>query len=366
MLELVFCLLLGLVALAVLYRLRGSRDGRGLCLGLGVLALAGVVLAVLGLLTQSDSRMFGSKFTLIGLVALGLFVHGPLFLLGAWLLLRREARGWALASAALAAALILVGIDAWFVEPTWLEVTHHRVVSAKVERPLRIVVLADLQTDALGEYERRALRTVLEQEPDLIVLTGDYLQIARPERYAAEVERLNALLHAEGFGAPLGMIAVEGNVDRPAWPAIFTGIDGQALVETRTLQHQGLWLTGLSFTDSFDTSLHVAPRDGFHVVVGHAPDFALGDVQADLLLAGHTHGGQIRIPGFGPPLTLSAVPRAWAVGRTDLATDRTLFVSRGVGMERGHAPRVRFFCRPEIVVIDVVPAATQPVVRSGE
>jgi len=365
-LELAYCLLLGLVAFAVLYRLRGRRDGRELCFGLGVLALAGVALALLGMLTQADSRLFGSKFALIGLAALGLFLHGSLFLLAAAFLLRHEARRWARTAAALAVALILVALDAWFVEPTWLEVTHHRVVSAKLERPLRIVLLADLQTDELGEYERRALRTVVEQEPDLIVLSGDYLQIRSPERYQAEVERLNEMLRAEGFEAPLGLLAVEGNVDRPGWPSIFAGVAGFALVDTRTVHHEGLWLTGLSFADSFDRSLRIEPRDGFHVVVGHAPDYALGDVQADLLLAGHTHGGQIRLPGFGPPLTLSAVPRAWAAGRTDLPGERTLFVSRGVGLERGHAPRVRFFCRPEIVVIDVVPArASLPPALSG-
>jgi len=117
-----------------------------------------------------------------------------------------------------------------------------------------------------------------------------------------------------------------------------------------------LVITGLSFSDSGRRNLRIPERDGFHIVFGHLPNFALGDVSADLLVAGHTHGGQVRIPGFGPLLTLSLVPRSWAAGRTELEGGRTLIVSRGIGLERGYAPRVRLFCRPEIVILDLLPA----------
>jgi predicted MPP superfamily phosphohydrolase len=109
--------------------------------------------------------------------------------------------------------------------------------------------------------------------------------------------------------------------------------------------------------DSFDPRCEVAAADRFQVVVGHSPDFALGRVDADLLVAGHTHGGQVQLPFVGPIITHSLVPRRWASGTTELDGGRTLVVSRGIGMERNYAPRLRFFCRPEIVVIDVAPEA---------
>jgi hypothetical protein len=109
--------------------------------------------------------------------------------------------------------------------------------------------------------------------------------------------------------------------------------------------------------DSFSSSASVPRIDQFHIIVGHCPNFALGDVKADLLVAGHCHGGQVRLPGIGPLLTLSRVPRSWAAGVTRLADGKTLIVSRGVGMERGAAPRLRFLCRPELVFIDIVPSA---------
>jgi predicted MPP superfamily phosphohydrolase len=99
---------------------------------------------------------------------------------------------------------------------------------------------------------------------------------------------------------------------------------------------------------------------GFHLVFGHAPDFALHAAPADLLVAGHTHGGQVRLPVIGPLLTFSRVPRAWASGVTRLGHDRTLVVSRGIGLERGHAPRLRFLCRPELVFLRLTPLGPEP------
>ena len=115
-------------------------------------------------------------------------------------------------------------------------------------------------------------------------------------------------------------------------------------------------MTSLPLKPSFDPDLAPPPRPGLHIVWGHAPDFALSDARAELSIAGHTHGGQVRIPFFGPVVTFSHVPRAWAEGHTVVAPQRHLVVSRGVGMERGYAPRLRLFCPPEVVIIDVIPA----------
>jgi len=89
--------------------------------------------------------------------------------------------------------------------------------------------------------------------------------------------------------------------------------------------------------------------------MGHSPNFSLGEIDADLLLAGHTHGGQVQLPGIGPLLTLSLVPRSWASGLTEISPDQYLLVSRGIGLERGNAPQLRFNCRPELVILDLIP-----------
>jgi hypothetical protein len=141
------------------------------------------------------------------------------------------------------------------------------------------------------------------------------------------------------------------------WTALFDGVPGARTYPTSRTETIGpVTVTGLSFDDGFDTGLKVDRQPGLHVVLAHGPDFALGDIDADLLIAGHTHGGQVRVPFFGPPITFSRVPRAWAAGRTELPGGRVLYVSRGVGVERRNAPRLRFNCRPEVAVIEVVPA----------
>lgn len=89
------------------------------------------------------------------------------------------------------------------------------------------------------------------------------------------------------------------------------------------------------------------------IVISHSPDFVDSlQVPVDLVLAGHTHGGQVVLPLFGPPKTSSRLPRAYAGGLNDYR-GIPLHVSRGVGMERGFDVPVRFLCPPEICVLDL-------------
>jgi len=319
------------------------------------MAALGLAVALTVLLGERRSPVH-SLFATCNLLAYGLFVHGPVLLGGSALLLRRARRAAAVGSAVLAAALVAVGVDAFLVEPYWLEVSRVRLASAKVDAPVRIVVLADLQTEVIGPYQRRVLQRVVDERPDLVLLAGDYLQ-AKGEAWETLRDDLNRLLHDLDLSAPDGVYAVRGNIDPERWPEIFAGVPVTAVESTRSFDLDRLRLTCLSEGDSFDPSLEVpgAAPGRYHVVLGHSPDFALGRIEADLLLAGHTHGGQVQVPLVGPLLTLSEVPRRWAAGQTELPGGGRLLVSRGIGLEGGRAPRLRFFCRPELVVIELVP-----------
>jgi len=321
--------------------------------GWKALAAIGGVTAVLALLLGLGG------FGVLQLLSFGLFFYAPVFLLVASAFLLRRHRGMALAMAALGVLVIGVGVDAFLIEPTWLEVTRHEIRSPLLKDRVRVVVLSDFQTDTFGDYERRVLDTVMAQEPDLILLPGDYVQVVGdPERRAALTEEIRAYLARIRFSAPLGVLAVRGDVELPDWEQLFSGLPVKTFNHTSAVRVSGqIVVTALSRWDSRQPDLRIERKPKrFHIVFGHAPDFALADVRADLLVAGHTHGGQVRLPGIGPLLTLSRVPRSWAAGLTDLGDGRLLVVSRGTGMERHLAPRIRFLCRPELVVLDLLPS----------
>ncbi len=296
-----------------------------------------------------------------------IFIHVPILLALGGMILRRKARKTAIAT--LLAALLIVGIavDAFFIEPHWLHVSHVTFSSPKIERPLRIVFIADFQTDHISAYEEAFLRRALAEEPDIILFGGDYLQTDSSRRTAL-IKKANQLMQDVELEAPQGIFAVQGNIDSGVpWQLIFAGRPVTAAHATKSFDVAGIRLTCLSQYDSFNPRFKLrkpyyksTDKDGensdpFHVILGHAPNYAMGNIVADLLLAGHTHGGQVQLPGIGPIMTMSTVPRSWASGITELPQGGRLLVSRGLGMERHAAPRLRFLCRPELVVIDLVP-----------
>jgi len=330
---------------------RWLRRKPSLLLWLAVMSAVGAVAVMMAAMTAVSSFAFFRN------LSFGLFGHVALLLLLSVFWLREVSKLLSVACGAAALALWAVAFDAFLIEPTWLEVSHRQIASEKLTRPLRVVVIADLQTDRFGDYERRVLRLAADQEPDLLLFAGDYLQCRNRNARDSIARQINEYLRELELAVPAGMFAVQGNIDDERWHDLFDGSGVMAVHDTQTFETGGLLLTCLSRQDSFHSGLTIEnDQPGkFHIVLGHSPNFALGRIQADLLLAGHTHGGQVRLPLVGPLLTLSAVPRSWAAGLTDLPDGGKLLVSRGIGMERGSAPRLRFLCRPELVVIELVP-----------
>jgi hypothetical protein len=235
-------------------------------------------------------------------------------------------------------------------------VTELEITSQKIEKPLTLAVLADIQTDSPGEYEKRVLEIVRESKPDLILLAGDYLQERDPVEYQRVSEIFNQILNDADLTAPLGIYAVRGNVDWNSWRDLFQGLEVETFVETETVDLGPILLTGVGWLDSADPSLQIGGGEKFHIILGHSPNYSLGEIEGDLLLAGHTHGGQVKLPGIGPLLTISVVPRSWASGLTEIEPGKYLLVSRGIGLERGYAPRMRFLCRPELILLTLKPS----------
>ena len=302
------------------------------------------------------------SFGLLRMLAWGLFAALPLG--AAVLAVMAHKTDRLVTLGPIAAAVLTLGVYgyAFHVEPYRLEVNHHRIATPDLAEPLRIVLVADLQTDRLGEYEQRAMDAVRDAKPDLVLMSGDYLQLGSLKRTAVAAPQFRALfqdlLTDPELQPRYGIHAVAGNCELGwDWEQLFEGTDIRTYDETQSVDVGPVRLEALSFRHS-RVGRRIEDVEGrFQIALGHCPDFALDPhLRADLLLAGHCHGGQVRVPFFGPPITLSQVPRAWTQGLVELDDGRKLIVSRGIGMERGMAPRLRFLCRPEVVVIDLVPA----------
>jgi predicted MPP superfamily phosphohydrolase len=347
-------------------RLLSGTLGGGAVIGeAAAFAATTLVLAGVGALVGPPSG-----FTVLRFLCQGMFGETVLLLaLLAALHARRRSFVPTIALALLAALLVGIYWDAYHVEPHALTVSTHTLDRTRAGSPsgrLRIVHLTDIQTDRVGDYERRAFQEALAQSPDIVVMTGDYVQPRlEPTRVQATAD-LQALLRGLPLVAPLGVYAVCGDVDS-GWPRVLDGTGVTALtgdvarIALRGGRHLSLigLTAGMSRGHDDPALLQLVrgvPASDLRIAIGHNPNFAATlatHAPVDLALAGHTHGGQVVLPLFGAPMTKMNLPRRYASGLAEYE-GMPLHVSRGVGMERGAAPQIRFLCRPEICVVDVL------------
>jgi predicted MPP superfamily phosphohydrolase len=277
-------------------------------------------------------------------------------------------RYWALPVAALIqCGVSLAAAYACWVEPARLGVTCITLRSSRLNGcpPLRLLHISDLHVERITARERHLLDLVKRLAPDVIVITGDYLNISytydgTAQRHARE---LLAQLKAAG-----GVYAITGSpsVESPELVAqLLSGLDVTWLrdeVTTLTWHSCRIQITGMecSYDIAADERRLLALLDGhatdcFTVLLYHTPDVMPAAVRAgvNLYLAGHTHGGQLRLPFFGALVTASNYGKRYEMGLYE-DEGTTLYVSRGVGMEGYGAPRARFLCPPEVVLFKLM------------
>jgi uncharacterized protein len=247
-------------------------------------------------------------------------------------------------------ALAAAAVDAYFIEPYRIEVTHYSV-QAPIARPLRIAHLTDLRTLGLGRREQKLLELLDAESPDVIIISGDNLTHGFDY---AKVRPLLSRLHA-----PLGVWFVRGNWEN-RYPlknerAFYAQVGVHFLLNDAAQLEPGVWLAGLddpsTSAPNLDAALAKIPPGAYTILTFHAPGFfnqAAG--RAPLVLAGHTHGGQVHIPFvpvFWKPHGSGRYLDGWYESRGS-----KMYVSRGIGTS---VLPVRFLCRPELATITIGP-----------
>jgi len=229
--------------------------------------------------------------------------------------------------------------------------------------PIRILHLSDIHLERITRREKSLQQLAKDTKPDLILMTGDYLNLSFVHDPEAHRE-LHDLL--ADFSAPYGVYASLGSPtvdEREFIPDFFDDLPIQLLLDEWTEldlgEDRGLVLMGVDCSHHLPTDrgrlddlVAGAPNTVPRVLLHHAPDLMpeAGGHGIDLYLCGHTHGGQVRLPIFGAILTSSQYGKKYEMGL--YASGRTrMYVSRGIGLEGLSAPRIRFLAPPEITLV---------------
>ncbi|MCU0700666.1 MAG: metallophosphoesterase [Myxococcaceae bacterium] len=283
-------------------------------------------------------------------------------------------RRWARRAVAVV-ALATLGLGTWalVLEPSRLVVRRHTLSLPGWPRsvaPLSVALVSDLHVgapfvDAAAIARLRA--TIDELRPDVILLAGDL--VVGHEPLATELSPAEAAATLTGWTAPLGVYAVLGNHD---W-----WTDGEATTQAltdagvRVLENEAVrleraggavYVVGLAdaWTRTPDAARALAGvPDGVPVIAfTHNPDvFPELPARFSVVLAGHTHGGQVALPLLGRPVVPSKYRQRYAVGHV-VEDDRHLFVTTGVGTS---VFPVRFGVPPEVVLLTLTaPSDTTP------
>lgn len=258
------------------------------------------------------------------------------------------------------AAVAGTAADALLIEPGWVKVTRPTIALPTLPPEwdgVKIAQLSDIHVGRLVSLDdaRDAVDLANGLGADLIALTGDYVSRADAiTRALVEVLR--------NLRAPEGVFAVLGNHDYWTNREKMIRTIEQAGIEVLVNEHRLLRRGGgelcLAGVDDFwstapgpdlTEALADVPEPACRILLAHNPDYVedlTGTPRVDLVLSGHTHGGQVNFPLLGPPV-LPIRHRRYAAGLV-AGPHCPVYVSRGLGMVE--VP-VRFNCRPELPLI---------------
>jgi predicted MPP superfamily phosphohydrolase len=242
----------------------------------------------------------------------------------------------ALGALALPAA---AGVDAAWIEPTKLRITQ---LALNNGGPLRFVHFTDFHYKGDARYAAEMVSVINDLAPEFVCFTGDLVE---DKRFAPAALEFIRKIKAPVYGSP-GNHDYWSRASFADYEKAFAATGGAWLVDRPlVLGPFGLEIVGMGQVGIHAFKPPQAPR---RLLLLHYPEMAdrLGGPRFDLILAGHSHGGQFRLPFFGAPFL------PWGCGPYDQGYFETLggplYVNAGIGTY--HVP-LRLNCRPEITVV---------------
>lgn len=238
-----------------------------------------------------------------------------------------------------------------------LRTVRYTLVSRKVSKKVRIVQISDLHSCSYGKDMKNLINAVDAAEPDIIVLTGDIFDNRTDNKNS------DTLLKAIAQKYPCYYVSGNHEYWGNMWDTLSRRAEslGVTVLQGENVDIDGITICGASAKSDIDDSVKVcadnADADSFNVLLAHFPekiDFYRSFGKFDLVLSGHAHGGQWRLPPFinGLYAPGQGLFPKYAGGRYDF-DDTTFIVSRGLSRTMEHFPRI--FNNPELVVIDILP-----------
>ncbi len=352
---------------------RFRRWGTGvadLLIGLFVAGLFAIVSGVV-LILAAGLNFFGVVHYAYLLIVVGFPVAVALIIIPQLIDAERRTPvlGWLLVIGAVTAGVL--GLWATHVEPFRLQVDEQALGATGSTQPIVVGVIADLQTRSIGSHEDAALQAVLDGEPNVVVLPGDLFELDLDELDERLPEFLGWLRRLTD--AVEHVIIINGNTDfidvleDLADDSGATFLDDELI--TLDVDGQDVVFAGMSVDEDREASevepllaealLQTTRQDDLVIALSHFPDRILElptNTTIDLMISGHTHGGQVSLPGIGPLMTFSEVPKIVAAGGLHVVDGTPIYVSTGVGIARGQAPQLRFGVPPSVALITIVPA----------
>lgn len=238
-----------------------------------------------------------------------------------------------------------------------LRTVRYTLVSRKVSKKVRIVQISDLHSCSYGKDMKNLINAVDAAEPDIIVLTGDIFDNRTDNKNS------DTLLKAIAKKYPCYYVSGNHEYCGNMWDTFSRRAEsfGVTVLQGENVDIDGITICGASAKSDIGDSVKVcadnADTDSFNVLLAHFPeqiDFYRSFGKFDLVLSGHAHGGQWRLPPFinGLYAPGQGLFPKYAGGRYDF-DDTTFIVSRGLSRTMEHFPRI--FNNPELVVIDILP-----------